>query len=98
MEKKNLTLYILSLSAVVLMMLNYFVPQRAEALMTIKDRDISLVTARTQNGGDALYVLDNRSGRVAVFSYDPARRSLVPRMVGDMSAAFAPNNGGGAGQ
>ena len=33
--------------------------------MSIKDRDYSLVTARTQTGGDSLYVLDNRSGRVS---------------------------------
>jgi hypothetical protein len=95
MEKKSLTIYLLSLSAVVLMMLNYFLPQRAEALMTIKDRDLSLVTARTQNGGDSLYVMDNRSGRVAVFSYDPARKALVPRFVGEMGAAFAGGGGGG---
>jgi hypothetical protein len=89
MEKKNFAISLLCLSAVILMLANYFAPQPAQALMTIKDRDYSLVTARTQNGGDSLYVLDNRSGRVAVFSYDPARRTLVPRVVGEMNAAFA---------
>jgi hypothetical protein len=88
MDKKNFTIGILSLTAVVLMLANYFAPQPAQALMSIKDRDFSLVTARTQNGGDSLYVLDNRSGRVAIFAYDPARRALVPRVVGEMSAAF----------
>lgn len=92
MDKKNFSIGLLSLSAVALMLVNYFAPQPAQALMSIKDRDFSLVTARTQNGGDSLYVLDNRSGRVAVFSYDPARKALVPRVVGEMSAAF------GAGQ
>jgi hypothetical protein len=89
MEKKTFTIYALSLSAVVLMLAIYFAPQPAEALLTIKDRDFSLVTARSQNGGDSLYLLDNRSGKLAIFSYDPARRSLVPRGVGEMSAAFA---------
>jgi len=89
MQKKNFAISLLSLSAVVLMLANYFAPQQAQALMSIKDRDFSLVTARTQNGGDTLYVLDNRSGRVAIFSYDPARRTIVPRVVGDMSVAFS---------
>jgi hypothetical protein len=88
MQKKNFAIGLLSLSGVVLMLANYFAPQPAQALMSIKDRDYSMVTARTQNGGDSLYVLDNRSGRVAVFAYDPARKTLVPRVVGEMSAAF----------
>ena len=71
------------------MLANYFAPQPAQALMTIKDRDFSLVTARTQANGDSLYILDNRSGRVAVFAYDPARRSLVPRFVGELNNVFA---------
>jgi hypothetical protein len=89
MKKKNFAISLLSLSAVVLMLANYFAPQQAQALMSIKDRDFSLVTARTQNGGDTLYVLDNRSGRCAIFSYDPARRTIVPRVVGDMGVAFS---------
>ncbi len=88
MNKKSFTIGMLSLSAVVLMLVIYFTPQSAQALLTIKDRDFGLVTARTQGGGDTLYVLDNRSGRVAVFSYDPARRALAPRFVGDLNAAF----------
>lgn len=92
MDKKTFSIGILSLIAVGLILANYFVPpQSAQALMTIKDRDFSLVTARTQASGDALYVLDNRSGRVAIFSYDPSTRSLQPRGVGDMTLLF--NNG-----
>jgi len=89
MEKKTFTISILSLTAVALIIANYFAPQPAQALMTIKDRDFAAVTARTQQSGDALYVLDNRSGRVAVFSYDPSTRSLQPRAFGDMSGLFA---------
>ena len=57
MEKKNFTIGLLSLSAVVLMLVNYFAAQPAQAILSIKDRDYSLVTARTQTGGDSLYVL-----------------------------------------
>jgi hypothetical protein len=89
MEKKSFTIGILSLTAVILVMANYFAsPQSARADLTIKDRDFGMVTARTQASGDALYILDNRSGRVAVFSYDPSTRTLQPRGFGDMGALF----------
>jgi hypothetical protein len=88
MDRRNFYIGILSLSATVLLMVNYFSAQPAQALVTIKDRDYSLVTGASQAGGDTLYVLDNRSGRVAIFSYDPAAKALVPRRVGDMAAGF----------
>ena len=78
----------LSLSAVALLIVAYFSSSPAQALMTIKDRDYSLVTARAQQTGDSLYVLDNRSGRVAVFSYDPSGRTIRPHFVADMSVVF----------
>jgi hypothetical protein len=88
MDRKNFYIGILSLSATVLLMANYFTPQPAMALQTIKDRDFSLVTASSQSGSDSLYVLDNRTGRVAIFAYDPAARSLVPKKIGDLTVSF----------
>ena len=79
MDKKTFAIGILSITATVLMLGNYFAPQPANALMTIKDRDFSLVTALTQQSGDSLYVLDNRSGRVAIYSYDASSRIIRPR-------------------
>jgi len=93
MDRRNFYIGILSLSATVLLMANYFTAQPAMALQTIKDRDYSLVTGSSQNGGDSLYVLDNRSGRVAIFAYDPAAKTLVPKKVGDMIAAFGGRGG-----
>jgi hypothetical protein len=89
MDKKTFTVGILSLTAVILLVANYFVPQPAYALQTIKDRDFSMVTANTQNGGDVLYVLDNLSGRIGIFAYDSNKREMVPRAGGDLSVAFA---------
>jgi len=91
MNKKDLIIGLLSLSAVTLLLINYFAPQQASAMLTIKDRDFSLVTARGQTNGDALFILDNRSGKVAVFGYDPSSRALKARFVGELSAVF-PNN------
>jgi hypothetical protein len=89
MDKKTFSIGVLSLSAVVLFIANYFLPQPALALETIKDRNYAMVTATTQNGGDVLYVLDNLSGRIGIFAYDPAKREMVPRSSGDLAAAFA---------
>ncbi len=88
MEKKSFLIGILSLSAAVLMVANYFAPTQADASLTVKDRDFSMVTARTQQGGEALYVLDNRSGKVAVYSYDPSSKIVRPFGSGDMANLF----------
>jgi hypothetical protein len=89
MDRKTFYIGILSVSATLLALANYFAPQPAQAMLTIKDRDFSMVTAESQASGDALYVLDNRSGRVAIFSYDPSSRALRPRFTSDMTAVFA---------
>jgi hypothetical protein len=89
MDRRNFYIGILSLSATVLLLANYFTAQPAMALQTIKDRDFGMVTGSSQAGGDTLYVLDNRSGRVAIFAYSPAAHALVLKKVGDMTAAFA---------
>ncbi len=88
MDRKSFYIGILSVSATLLALANYFAPQPALAITTIKDRDFSMVTAQSQGNGDALYVLDNRSGRIAIFSYDPSSRTLRPRFTTDMTAVF----------
>ena len=89
MDRKTFWIGILSLTATVLLMGNYFAPQTAQATMSIKDRDFSMCTARSQTGGDSLFVLDNRSGKVAVYFFDPSGRVVRPRGSGDMSKLFA---------
>ena len=44
--------------------------------------------ARIQTGGDGLYILDNRTGQVAVFTYDPASRGVRARKVRNVADAF----------
>jgi hypothetical protein len=88
MDKKTFWIGILSLTATLLLMGNYFAPQPAMATMSIKDRDFSMCTAHSQTGGDSLFVLDNRSGRFAVYYYDPSGRVVRPRDAGEMSKLF----------
>jgi hypothetical protein len=92
-DKKIFAIGVLSLTAALLLIGNYFAPQQAYATTSMKDRDFSMVTAATQTGGDSLYVLDNRTGRIAVYSYDPSGRVIRPRGAGEMANLFVKTNG-----
>jgi hypothetical protein len=95
MDKKTYTIGILSLTAVVLLVANFLAPPRAEATQGFVNpgRDYQVVTAPEQSGGDALYVLNNRTGMLAVFTYDAATRRMVPRVVTPVANAVAQGAG-----
>ncbi|QOV90310.1 hypothetical protein [Humisphaera borealis] len=78
MDKKLFTIGVLSVSAVVLFAANLLQPRTAQAGLVVKDNDFTAVTARTAQGGEALYILDNRTGNMVVMNYDPNRRAVVP--------------------
>ena len=91
MQRQNVSIAILTLTAVVLGAAHVLVqPQRSEANTVIKDRDYQVVTAKIMTGGDGLYILDNRTGQIAVFTYDPASRGVRARAVRNVADAFAP--------
>ena len=87
MDKKTFGIGILSLSAMVLLAANFVIRQQpAEAVAVIKDRDYQAATVKGPTGGDSLYIADNRTGVIAVFSYDPTSRGLklrASRLVAD---------------
>ena len=87
MKRNTLSIITLSATAVVLGAAHWFVPT-AKAQEAVKDRDYQVVTARVQSGGDGLYILDNRTGQIAVFTYDPATRGVRARQVRMISDAF----------
>ncbi len=87
--KQTLPIILLSVTAVVLGLANLAVWNDARAATSIKDRDYQLVTARTQDGGEGLYITDNRTGLMAIFTFDPGTRTLVPRAVRPVSDAFS---------
>lgn len=91
MQNKTFAIGILTLTAVVLGVANYFLTESnpAQAQVAIKDRDYSVVTSRTQTGADALYVLDSRTGQVAVLVYDSQVQSVVPKKVRNLTDAFS---------
>lgn len=88
MDNKTYTIGILSLTALVLFIANCFAPQAAVGQVSIKDRDYSVATARVQSGGDGLYIVDNATGLMAVFVYDPSSRSVEARAVRNVADAF----------
>lgn len=89
MEKKSFTIGILSLTAVLLFIAILIMPPRASANFAIKDRDYQAVTATINANDEALYILDNRSGLMACFSYNPNQKALLLRDLKPVTNAFA---------
>ena len=89
-RKTNIGIGILSFTALALIAAHWFLPAPASAQVAVKERDYQVVTARIQTGGDGLYILDNRTGQLAVFSYEPASRGVRARKVRNVADAFAP--------
>jgi len=88
MDTKTFGIGILSLTALVLIIGNCLVPPKASAELSIQGQGYTVVTARVQGGGDGVYILDNRTGRLAVFTYDNGSRRLEPRTVRPLADAF----------
>ncbi len=79
MDKKTYFIGVLLVTAVALLVANILGPQRAVADVAVNNGDYQVATTRIGDGGDALYILDNNSGRMAAFSYDAGSKRLVPR-------------------
>jgi hypothetical protein len=90
MDRKSFTVGILSITALILVIANLVpMPQPAIAAETVKDRDYQVVTARVQTGGEGLYIMDNKTGQVAVFTWDTGARQVRVRGVRNITDAFA---------
>ena len=96
MEKKTFTIGVLCVTAVVLFVANLMMPQPAEAGVAVKDRDYTAVTGRTVKGGEALFLTDNHTGVMAVFTFDPTARTVRAVDVRSLTEAFAGRGGGAA--
>lgn len=88
----------LSASAIALLAAILFVrPSSAPAEEAVVGREYQAVTAKVQNGSEALYLLDNRTGVVGIFVYEPAAKGLVFKGRAPIADAFAPPVGGAPG-
>jgi hypothetical protein len=96
LDNKTFAIGVLTVTAAILMVAVVYKPQQAQAAEVVKGRDYTCVTARIAQGDDALYVVDGKTGLMAVFVYNPARKQIEPRAVKPVADAFALGGGGPA--
>ncbi|HWB55079.1 MAG TPA: hypothetical protein VG722_12835 [Tepidisphaeraceae bacterium] len=96
MQKQTVTITVLSLTAVILLLATYLTAPPAVAATVIKDRQFQACTATTQQGSDGVYVLDNQTGILTFFAYDPTTRRVVPRATQQVADLFPAPQGNGA--
>ena len=77
MDKKTYAVGVLSIIAAVLLVANLMPLPVAEATTTIKDRDYTLTTTRGQRGGEDLYVIDNRTGQIAMLTIQRGQLQVI---------------------
>ena len=87
-DNKTFAIGVLALSAVVLLVAVVNKPQQAAASEVVKGRDYTAVTARVAQGDDGLYVLDGKTGLMAVFIYNPGQRRIEVKDVKPVMNAF----------
>ncbi|HEY7118204.1 MAG TPA: hypothetical protein VH475_16560 [Tepidisphaeraceae bacterium] len=87
MDKKNFGIGILSITGALLLIACLLPATPAQGVFAVKDRDYQLITAFGQ-GSESVYVVDNRTGQMAVFTYDNRARVLRPRQVRPVADAF----------
>ena len=98
MDNKTYAIGILTLTAVALLIANIFAPSPAMAIVQVSNDQMQAVTCRQQSGGDALYLLDHNSGKLAVFTLKSGAGMKLMTVV-DVESAFRdagmPAGGGG---
>jgi hypothetical protein len=87
MDSKTYGIGILTLTAVALLIANLFAPRAVVGIESVSNEDMQAVTARAQQGGDALYLFDANSGKLAVFTVNP-RGGLKLQTVADIESGF----------
>lgn len=90
MDRKTFAIGILSVTAAILFIGQFLPVRTAIAGDSVGDRDYQMVTARTQQGGEALYIFQRRTGVVAVFNWDPTDRRIKLRALRSVQDAILP--------
>jgi hypothetical protein len=90
MDKKTFAIIMMVLLAVALGVANFAAhPPMAQAAVVVTGRDYQSCTVKAPRGGDALYILDNKTGQLAVFTYDFNTRDVRARAVRFVRDAFS---------
>jgi hypothetical protein len=88
MDKKTFSIGILSITGALLLIACLLPTKSADAAFAVKDRDYQVITVPSVGGGDAVYIVDNRTGLMAVFAFDNRARVLRPKQVRAVQDAF----------
>lgn len=81
-DRKSFFIGVLTLSAAILCVGHFqLTTPVALANETVIDADYQLVTARINKGDDGIYVLHKRKNLVALFTWDPVKKTVAPRDV-----------------
>jgi hypothetical protein len=88
MDRKLFGIGILTITAAILFVAQFVPLRTAQARDAIKDRDYTLVTSPLTQGGEGLYIVENRTGMMAVFTWDPASRNVKLRGVRPIADAL----------
>ena len=88
MDKKTFGIGILSITGALLFIACLLPTKQADAAFAVKDRDYQLITVPGIGGGDTVYVVDNRTGLMAVRYFDNRARVLRPKIVRAVADAF----------
>ena len=93
MDSKTYGIGILTLTGVALLIANLFAPNPVRGIEAVANDDMQAVTCRAKQGGDALYLLDHGSGKLAVFVVDN-RAGLKLQTVVEVEQGFRAAGGG----
>lgn len=88
MDRKTIGIMILTATATLMVALHLTATPTAEGAVAVVGREYQAATAKAQTGGEALYVLDNKTGQLAVFLYDTRDKAVRVRDVRMVSDAF----------
>ncbi|MDB5320370.1 MAG: hypothetical protein JWN40_2001 [Phycisphaerales bacterium] len=88
MDKKTFGIGVLSITGMLLLIACLLPAKPADAAFAVKDRDYQVITVPSVGGGDTVYVVDNRTGLMAVLAFDNRARVLRPKQVRAVADAF----------
>ena len=94
MDSKTYGIGILTLTAVALLLANLFAPSPVSGIESVANNDMQAVTCHASQGGDALYLYEPGSGKMAIFTVNN-KSGLQLNFVADIETAFRENAGGG---
>lgn len=68
-------------------------PNTAEASLVITRDNFTLLTARTRNGEESLFVVNNNTSRMLIYTLDIARKRIVLSGGADLTEVFSRGSG-----